>query len=86
MIHIEAMNMIQNLKTEVYLRKSKYHLYQFLLPQNYTNDMTARLEKSLKGFHYRAVRKMSDMVPKRQWYGTWLYTPIGAALEMVRLE
>ena len=29
---------------------------------------------------------MAGMIPKRQRDGTWVYTPIGAALEMVGLE
>ena len=48
--------------------------------------LTPRLEKSLEGFHHRAVRRMASMGPKRQRGGTWLYTLIGAALTMVGLE
>ena len=29
--------------------------------------MTPQLDKSLKGFHHRAVRRMAGMGPKRQW-------------------
>ena len=45
-----------------------------------------QLEKYLEGFHHRAVRQMAGMGPKRQRDGTWVYTPIGAALEMVGVE
>ena len=45
--------------------------------------ITPRLEKALEGFDHRAVRRMSGMVSKRQWYGTWVYPPIGVALAMV---
>ena len=45
-----------------------------------------RMEKSLKGFHHRAVWQMTSMASKRQRYGTWVYAPIGEALEMVGLE
>ena len=48
--------------------------------------LTPRLEKSLEVFHHRAVWRMAGMGPKRQWYGTWVYTPIEAALAMVGLE
>ena len=48
--------------------------------------LTPWLEKSLKGFHHRAVRRMAFIGPKRQRYGTWVYTPIREALVMVRLE
>ena len=48
--------------------------------------LTPRLDKSVEGFHHQAVRWMSSMVPKRQWDGTWVYTPIEADLEMVGLE
>ena len=43
-------------------------------------------ENSLSGFHHQAVQRKSGMGPKRQWYGTWMYPPIGAALEMVGLN
>ena len=46
----------------------------------------AWLEKDLEGFHQLAERRMSDMGPKRQRDGTWVYPPIGAALAMVVLE
>ena len=45
--------------------------------------MTPRLDKALKGFHHRAVRRMAGMVPKRQQDVTWVYPPIGEALSMV---
>ena len=48
--------------------------------------LNPRLEKSLEGFHHRAVRKMAGMGPKPQQGGTWVYTPIGTALTMVVLE
>ena len=48
--------------------------------------LTPQLEKSLEGFHHWAVRRIAGMGPKRQQYGTWAYTPIGAALEMVWLD
>ena len=48
--------------------------------------LTPWLEKSREDFHHRAVRQMAGTVPKHQRYGTWVYTPIGAALEMVGLE
>ena len=48
--------------------------------------MTPRLEKALEGFHHQAVQWMESMGHKCQWDGTWVYTPIGAALAMVGLE
>ena len=45
-----------------------------------------RLDKYLEGFHHWAVRRMAGMGTKCQCGGTWVYTPIGAALEMVWLE
>ena len=48
--------------------------------------LTPWLEKSLKGFHHRSVRQMAGMGPKHQRDGTWVYTPIEAALAMVVLE
>ena len=45
-----------------------------------------QLDKAPKGFHYQAARMMAGMVPKRQRNGTWLYPPIGAALEIVVLD
>ena len=48
--------------------------------------MTPRMEKSLKGFHHWAVRRMAGMVPKSKRDGTWLYPPIGAALKTVGLD
>ena len=47
--------------------------------------MTPRMEKSLEGFHHWAVWWMAGMGPKSQWYGTWVYPLIGAALSMVGL-
>ena len=44
------------------------------------------LEKALEGLHHRAVLWMAGMGPKRQWDGTWVYTPIEAALAMVGLD
>ena len=41
-----------------------------------------RLQKYLEGFNHRVARQMTGMGPKRQWYGTWVYPPIGAALEI----
>ena len=48
--------------------------------------LTPRLEKSLEGFHHRAVWRMAGMGPKRQCDGTWVYKPIEAALAMVGME
>ena len=48
--------------------------------------LTPKLENPLKGFHHQAVRRMAGRGPKRQRGGTWVYTPIGAALELVGLE
>ena len=48
--------------------------------------MIPRLEKVIEGFHHRVVRQMAVMYPKRQRYGTLVYTPIGAELEIVGLE
>ena len=48
--------------------------------------LNPRWEKSLEGFQHQAARRMAGMGPKQQRYGTWVYPPIGAALEMVRLE
>ena len=48
--------------------------------------LTPWLEKSLEGFHHREVWQMAGMGPKHQRYGTWVYPPIGVALEMVGLE
>ena len=47
--------------------------------------LTPQLDKSLDGFHHHAVQQMAGMGPKLQHYGTWVYPPIGAALEMVGL-
>ena len=51
-----------------------------------TSVLTPGLDTYLEGFHHRAVQKMVGMVPKRKWDGTWVYPPIGAALEMVWME
>ena len=48
--------------------------------------LTHRLEKSLKGFHHRAVRQMAGMGPKHQRDGTLVYPPIGVDLSTVVLE
>ena len=48
--------------------------------------LTPRLDKSLEVFNHWAVRRMVGMGPKRQWGGTWVYTPIGVVLTMVGLE
>ena len=48
--------------------------------------LTPWLEKYLKVSHHRVVRRMAGMGPKCQRDGTWVYTPIGADLEMVGLE
>ena len=48
--------------------------------------VTPRLEKALVGFHHRAVQRMACMVPKRQQDGTWVYPPIGAALEVAGID
>ena len=48
--------------------------------------MTPRLEKALKGFHHWAVWRMAGMIPKHQWGGSWMYPPIGAAMEKVGLD
>ena len=45
--------------------------------------LTPRLEKALEG---RAAQRMAGMGPKRWPYGTWVYSPIGAALAMSGLE
>ena len=39
--------------------------------------VTPLLDKYLKGFHHRAVRRMAGMVPKHQRDGTWVYHPLG---------
>ena len=43
------------------------------------------LEKCLEGFHHRAVQRMAGMGSKSQRDGTWMYTPVGVALEMAGL-
>ena len=47
---------------------------------------TPWMDKALKGFHHQVVQQMAGMVPKRQRDGTWVYAPIGEALEMVGLD
>ena len=47
--------------------------------------LTSQMENSFKGFHQRAVRRMTGMPPRRQRDGTWLYPTIGEALSMVGL-
>ena len=44
------------------------------------------LEKAFDGFRQREFCRMAVMGPKFQRGCTWMYTPIGAALEMVGLE
>ena len=51
-----------------------------------TGVVNPRLEKALEGFHHRVVWRMSGMGPKHHGYGTWVYPPIGAALETVGLD
>ena len=48
--------------------------------------LTPWLEKYLQGFHHQSARSMASMGPKRQEYGTWVYPPIEASLEMVGME
>ena len=43
-------------------------------------------EKALEGLHQRMVRRMAGMGPKRQGDETWVYPPIGKALETVGLD
>ena len=43
--------------------------------------VTPRLEKATTVFHHRAVLQMAGTVPKQQLNGTWVYPPIGLALE-----
>ena len=47
--------------------------------------VTPRLDKTLRGFHHQAVQNIAGMGPKQQQYGTWVYTPIRAALATVGL-
>ena len=47
--------------------------------------MTPRLEKALAGFHHWAVRRMVGMGLEHKQDGTWVYPPIGEAMEMVEL-
>ena len=44
------------------------------------------LEKSLAGFHHKAVWQMMVVGPKCQLDGTWVYPPIGEALVTVLLD
>ena len=48
--------------------------------------LTPWLEKYPEGFHHRAVQRMASMGPKFQQGETFVYTPIGVVLAMVRLE
>ena len=48
--------------------------------------LTPRLEKALAGFHHWAAWRIAGMGPKRHPDRTWVYPPIGEALEMVGLE
>ena len=48
--------------------------------------LTPWWEKSLEGFHHQAYWGIAGVVPKRQWDKTWMYPPIGGALEIVVLE
>ena len=59
---------------------------EVLLFEYNTWVLTPRLEKNLEVFHYRAVRQIAGMAPKHQQDGTWVYTPIEEALEMVGME
>ena len=44
------------------------------------------LDKALRVFHHWMAWRIVGMVPKRQPDGMWAYLPIGAALEILRLE
>ena len=57
-----------------------------LLFESKTWVLTPQLDKYFEFFHHRVVRQMAGMGPKRQRDGTWLYTIIGATLEMAGLE
>ena len=48
--------------------------------------LTPWLEKSIEGSHHRAERRITGMFPKCHRDRTWVYLPIGVALEMVGLE
>ena len=48
--------------------------------------LTPQLDKYLEGVYHWAVRRMVGMGTKSQQDGTWVYTTIGEALEMVGLE
>ena len=48
--------------------------------------MNPRLDKALEGFIHQAVCGVAGMGHKYQWYGTWMYPPIGAGMEMVGLD
>ena len=48
--------------------------------------MTPYMDKALKGFHHRVVRRMEGMGPKRQHDGIYVYPPIGVALATVGLD
>ena len=47
--------------------------------------MNPRLEKALEGFYHRSAQWVAGMVPKCQQDGTWVFPPIGAALEIVAM-
>ena len=48
--------------------------------------VTPQLNKSLTGFYHQVFWRMAGMRPERQLDGTWVYTPIGAALATVGLD
>ena len=57
-----------------------------LLIGSYILVLTPHLEKALEDFHQRTVQRKSGVAPKRQWYGTSVYPPIGEALETVGMD
>ena len=57
-----------------------------ILFESETWVMTPRLEKALKSFHHKTVRRMAGMAPKHRKDKIWVYPPIGAALEIMRLD
>ena len=48
--------------------------------------MTPQLKKSIEGSHHWVLWSMEGMGSKHQQHGTWIHTPIGAALAMVGME
>ena len=48
--------------------------------------VTPWMEKTLEGFHQRAVRRIAVMGLERQLIMTWVYPPIGEALSNMGLE